>query len=162
LSGESTLSEFHALSLLGASTQQLEHSLKQIGSLPHIGSQRIRLVVDPTQVSRAVHLAQENQLPAIVVSVAGYPTGRPHSLIAASEARIAVQSGAEEFWVRSDSTITDIITYLSEFTTLREACSDPFDIGLIATAYADAQEGAQTVPQAASLARVQHIISAPC
>jgi len=155
------LSEFHALSLLGASTQQLEHSLKQIGSLPHIGSQRIRLVVDPTQVSRAVHLAQENQLPAIVVSVAGYPTGRHHSLIKASEARLAVQSGAEEIWVSIDSTVTDTNTHLSEFITIREACPDPIEIGLIAPADADAQEGVQAAAQAASLAAFQRIISAP-
>ena len=155
------MSEFHALSLLGASTQQLEHSLKQIGSLPHIGSQRIRLVVDPTQVSRAVHLAQENQLPAIVVSVAGYPTGRHHSLIKASEARLAVQSGAEEIWVSIDSTITDTNTHLSEFITIREACPDPIEIGLIAPADADAQEGVQAAAQAASLAAFQRIISAP-
>src|SRR5699024_12406531 len=96
-----------------------------------------------TQVSRAVHFAQENQVPAPVVSVARYPSGRPPSLIKASEARLAVQSGAEEIWVSIDSTITDTNTHLSEFITIREACPDPIEIGLIAPAGADAQEGVQ-------------------
>jgi len=63
--------------------------------------------------------------------------------------------------VSIDSTITDINTHLSEFITIREACPDPIDIGLIATADADAQEGVQAAAQAASLAAFQRIISAP-
>src|SRR5699024_11514537 len=64
--------EFHALSLLGVSVQQLTHSVKQLSALPHIGEQRIRLVVEPTQVTTAAHLVKEGELPAIIVSVAGY------------------------------------------------------------------------------------------
>src|SRR5699024_1784267 len=92
-----------------------------LGSLPHIGNQRVRLVVDPPQVTLVVQLLKESQLPVIVVSVAGYPTGRHHTLIKASEARLAVQSGAEEIWVSVDDTITDSNTHFSEFITIREA-----------------------------------------
>ena len=113
------MSDFHALSLLGASAQQVEKVVKELGSLPHIGNQRVRLVVDPPQVTLVVQLLKESQLPVIVVSVAGYPTGRHHTLIKASEARLAVQSGAEEIWVSVDDTITDSNTHLSEFITIR-------------------------------------------
>src|SRR5699024_1786555 len=112
-------------------------------------------------VSRAVHLAQENQLPAIVVSVAGYPTGLRHSLVNASEARLAVDSGAEEIWASIDSAVTDTNTHLGESITLCESCPYPIEIGLIAPADADAQEGVQAAAQAASLAAFQRIISAP-
>ena len=44
---------------------------------------------------------------AEVISVAGYPTGRHHTLIKASEARLAVQSGASEVWVSLDETVAD-------------------------------------------------------
>src|SRR5699024_11806521 len=45
--------------------------------------------------------------------------------------------------------------------TIREACPDPIEIGLIAPAGADAQEGVQAAAHAASLAAFQPIISAP-
>ncbi|WP_435868813.1 deoxyribose-phosphate aldolase [Corynebacterium stationis] len=108
-----------------------------------------------------VQLLKESQLPVIVVSVAGYPTGRHHTLIKASEARLAVQSGAEEIWVSVDDTITDSNTHLSEFITIREACPDPIELGLIAPADANAEPSAQSAVQAASLAAFQRIVSTP-
>nr|WP_279192749.1 deoxyribose-phosphate aldolase [Corynebacterium stationis] len=155
------MSDFHALSLLGASAQQVEKVVKELGSLPHIGNQRVRLVVDPPQVTLVVQLLKESQLPVIVVSVAGYPTGRHHTLIKASEARLAVQSGAEEIWVSVDDTITDSNTHLSEFITIREACPDPIELGLIVPADANAEPSAQSAVQAASLAAFQRIVSTP-
>ena len=150
--------EFHALSLLGVSVQQLTQSVKQLSALPHIGEQRIRLVVDPTQVTTAAHLVNEGELPAIIVSVAGYPTGRHHTLIKASEARLAVQSGAEEMWVSVDESIEDSNTHLSELITIREACPDPIELGLVVLGDDESPSGTQAAVQAASLAGFQRII----
>lgn len=162
------MTEFHALSLLGISAKQLKQSIAQLSSLPHIGQQRIRLVVDPTQVTAASQLVKDGELPAIVVSVAGYPTGRHHTLIKASEARLAVQSGAEEIWISVDDTITDSNAHLSELITIREACPDPVELGLLAlldddlladtTAKTPAHAAAHAAVQAAALAGFKRVI----
>ena len=68
---------------------------------------------------------------ADIISVAGYPTGRHHTLIKASEARLAIQSGASEVWVSLDETLTDANAVLSELIAIREACPDPARLGLI-------------------------------
>lgn len=126
------MSEFVALSMLGASADQLKKIVEQMGTLPHIGNQRFRVVVDPTQITLAAQLVKDAQLPVMIISVAGYPTGRHHTLIKASEARLAVQSGAEEIWVSVDNTIADSNTHLSELIAISEACPDPVQLGLIA------------------------------
>ena len=66
-----------------------------------------------------------------IISVAGYPTGRHHTLIKASEARLAIQSGASEVWVSLDETLTDANAVLSELIAIREACPEPARLGLI-------------------------------
>lgn len=66
-----------------------------------------------------------------VIAVAGYPTGRHHSLVKAAEARLAVQSGAAEVWVAVDALLGDATSVLSELVTLREACPLPVRLGLI-------------------------------
>lgn len=66
-----------------------------------------------------------------VIAVAGYPTGRHHSLVKAAEARLAVQSGAAEVWVAVDTLLGDATSLLSELVTLREACPLPVRLGLI-------------------------------
>lgn len=66
-----------------------------------------------------------------VIAVAGYPTGRHHSLVKAAEARLAVQSGAAEVWVAVDELLGDATSLLSELVTLREACPLPVRLGLI-------------------------------
>lgn len=66
-----------------------------------------------------------------VIAVAGYPTGRHHSLVKAAEARLAVQSGAAEVWVAVDALLGDATSLLSELVTLREACPLPVRLGLI-------------------------------
>lgn len=58
------------------------------------------LLVSPTHVLAAAQAPH-------VATVAGYPTGRHHSLIKASEARLAVQSGAAEVWVAVDALLGD-------------------------------------------------------
>ena len=69
--------------------------------------------------------------PAGITAVAGYPTGRHHTLIKASEARLAIQSGADEVWVSVDATLADVTPILSELVAIREACPDPARLGLI-------------------------------
>ncbi|MBK4142150.1 deoxyribose-phosphate aldolase [Corynebacterium macginleyi] len=84
------------------------------------------VVVSPHHVTVAA--AAE---PTGIIAVAGYPTGRHHSLIKASEARLAIQSGADEVWVSVDATLVDGSPILSELITIREACPEPARVGLI-------------------------------
>ena len=70
----------------------------------------------------------------VLISAAGYPTGRHHSLIKASEARLAVQSGAAEIWVYVDQSLAEHNAHLSEFITLREACPNPARLALVVPA----------------------------
>ncbi|MDK8669887.1 deoxyribose-phosphate aldolase [Corynebacterium sp. MSK195] len=84
------------------------------------------VVVSPHHVSIAAGAGATD-----IISVAGYPTGRHHTLIKASEARLAIQSGASEVWVSLDETVTDANAVLSELIAIREACPDPARLGLI-------------------------------
>ena len=105
------------------------------------------VVVSPHHVSLAAGAGA-----AEVISVAGYPTGRHHTLIKASEARLAIQSGASEVWVSLDETVADANTVLSELIAIREACPDPARLGLIVpeavgAEAADAADAAVTAAQ---------------
>ena len=84
------------------------------------------VLVSPHHVSLAAGAGA-----AEVISVAGYPTGRHHTLIKASEARLAIQSGASEMWVSLDETVADANAVLSELIAIREACPEPARLGLI-------------------------------
>ncbi|MDK8525058.1 deoxyribose-phosphate aldolase [Corynebacterium sp. MSK150] len=84
------------------------------------------VVVSPHHVSIAAGAGATD-----IISVAGYPTGRHHTLIKASEARLAIQSGASEVWVSLDETVSDANAVLSELIAIREACPDPARLGLI-------------------------------
>ena len=84
------------------------------------------VVVSPHHVSLAAGAGA-----ADIISVAGYPTGRHHTLIKASEARLAIQSGADEVWVSVDATLADATPILSELVAICEACPDPARVGLI-------------------------------
>ena len=84
------------------------------------------VLVSPHHVSLAAGAGT-----ADIISVAGYPTGRHHTLIKASEARLAIQSGASEVWVSLDETVSDANAVLSELIAIREACPDPARLGLI-------------------------------
>lgn len=84
------------------------------------------VLVSPHHVSLAAGAGA-----ADIISVAGYPTGRHHTLIKASEVRLAIQSGASEVWVSLDETLTDANAVLSELIAIREACPDPARLGLI-------------------------------
>ena len=93
---------------------------------------------------------------AEVISLAGYPTGRHHTLIKASEARLAIQSGASEVWVSLDETVADANAVLSELIAIREACPDPARLGLIVpeAVGADAADAAVTAAQQAGYQRL--------
>ena len=100
---------------------------------------------------------------AEVISVAGYPTGRHHTLIKASEARLAIQSGASEVWVSLDETVADANAVLSELIAIQEACPDPARLGLIVpeavgAEAADAAEVAAAAVTAAQQAGYQRLI----
>lgn len=112
------------------------------------------VLVSPHHVSLAAGAGT-----ADIISVAGYPTGRHHTLIKASEARLAIQSGASEVWVSLDETVTDANAVLSELIAIREACPDPARLGLIVpgavgTNAADAAAAAVTAAQQAGYQRL--------
>lgn len=113
------------------------------------------VVVSPHHVSIAAGAGA-----ADIISVAGYPTGRHHTLIKASEARLAIQSGASEVWVSLDETVTDANAVLSELIAIREACPDPARLGLIVpeVAGADAADAADAAVTAAQQAGYQRLI----
>lgn len=113
------------------------------------------VLVSPHHVSLAAGAGT-----ADIISVAGYPTGRHHTLIKASEARLAIQSGASEVWVSLDETVTDANAVLSELIAIREACPDPARLGLIVPGAvgADAADAAAAAVTAAQQAGYQRLI----
>ena len=113
------------------------------------------VVVSPHHVSLAAGAGA-----ADIISVAGYPTGRHHTLIKASEARLAIQSGASEVWVSLDETVTDANAVLSELIAIREACPDPARLGLLVpeAVGADAADAAAAAVTAAQQAGYQRLI----
>jgi len=113
------------------------------------------VVVSPHHVSLAAGAGA-----ADIISVAGYPTGRHHTLIKASEARLAIQSGASEVWVSLDETVADANAVLSELIAIREACPDPARLGLIVpeAVGADAADAADAAVMAAQQAGYQRLI----
>ncbi|WP_408936419.1 deoxyribose-phosphate aldolase [Corynebacterium tuberculostearicum] len=113
------------------------------------------VVVSPHHVSIAAGAGA-----ADIISVAGYPTGRHHTLIKASEARLAIQSGASEVWVSLDETVADANAVLSELIAIREACPDPARLGLLVpeAVGADAADAAAAAVTAAQQAGYQRLI----
>ena len=113
------------------------------------------VVVSPHHVSLAAGVGASD-----IISVAGYPTGRHHTLIKASEARLAIQSGASEVWVSLDETVADANAVLSELIAIREACPEPARLGLIVpeAVGADAADAAAAAVTAAQQAGYQRLI----
>src|SRR5699024_2451622 len=101
---------------------------------------------------------KDGELPLIIVSVAGYPAVRDQTLLAASEQRLAVQSGAAVYRVRVGEGLDDCHPHLSESITIREACPDPIELGLVVLGDDESPSGTQAAVQAASLAGFQRII----
>ncbi len=83
-------------------------------------------VVAPTYIAHAVNAGYER-----VIAVAGYPTGRHHTLVKAAEARLAIQTGAAEVWVCVDGKLTDPNSVLSDLVAIRDACPPPARLGLL-------------------------------
>ncbi|MDY3127274.1 MAG: hypothetical protein SOW59_03975, partial [Corynebacterium sp.] len=148
--------------LLGLSAAEVRERIQSLsGHQPEIQSTVV--VVDPIHVPL---VASSLDTSATVAAVAGYPTGRHHTLIKASESRLAFQSGAQEIWVSVDNTVTDSNAHLSDLVAVREACPEPVRLGLIlprqaatASHHAGVEEAFRAAAQAAALAGFDILIS---
>lgn len=67
------------------------------------------------------------------IAAVGYPTGRHHSLIKASEARLAVEFGATEIWLAVDEAGTDHNARLADVVAVRQAVPPPVLLHVIAS-----------------------------
>lgn len=83
------------------------------------------------------------------IAVAGFPTGRHHSLVKAAEARLAVEFGAEEVWLAVDETGEDDNALLADIVAVRQAVPPPVRLAVITgsegtarVAYAAGADGA--------------------
>lgn len=113
------------------------------------------LVTDPTRVTAACREVSDG---GFVVSWAGYPTGRHHSLVKAAEARLAVQMGAAEVWVCVDESLADTNSYLADLITVREACPAPVRLALyVSPALARAEAAAAAAVSAAEKAGFDYL-----
>lgn len=104
------------------------------------------VVVAPTDIARARSLGAPR-----IIALAGYPTGRHHTLIKAAEARLAIQEGADEVWVRVDTTRGDKNSWLADLVAMRDACPPPARLGVLLDARR-ADPAASTAAQLADAA----------
>lgn len=93
-----------------------------------------RAVSEPGLVLLSPHHLPQTGAVGHVAAVAGFPTGRHHSLVKATEARLAVHNGADEIWVAVDAALSDPSVLLADLVTVREACPDPVVLGAIVPA----------------------------
>lgn len=87
--------------------------------------------------------ADESSVLTIITAV-GFPTGRHHILVKASEARLAVSQGAHRVWACVDTSNTDANALLSDMISLREAVPAPAQLGVVVPDYSAA--GKQFAP----------------
>lgn len=111
------------------------------------------VVVAPTHIGAA-----EAGGATHIISVAGFPTGRHHGLIKASEARLAVQSGASEVWVSVDDAMDEVEEFLPDLVTIREACPEPVELGMFTPCPASGAQNAVRAAHAAELAGFDRVI----
>lgn len=111
------------------------------------------VVVAPTHIGAA-----EAAGAAHIISVAGFPTGRHHGLIKASEARLAVQSSASEVWVSVDDAMDTVNEFLPDLVTIREACPEPVVLGMFAPNPSASPDNARHAARAAELAGFDKVI----
>lgn len=78
--------------------------------------------------------ADESSVLTIITAV-GFPTGRHHILVKASEARLAVSQGAHRVWACVDTSNTDANALLSDMISLREAVPAPAQLGVVVPDY---------------------------
>lgn len=81
--------------------------------------------------------ADESSVLTIITAV-GFPTGRHHILVKASEARLAVSQGAHRVWACVDTSNTDANALLSDMISLREAVPAPAQLGVVVPDYSAA------------------------
>lgn len=74
-----------------------------------------------------------------IIAAVGFPTGRHHILVKASEARLAISQGAHRVWACVDTTTTDANAALSDLISLREAVPYPAHLGIVVPDYAGLQ-----------------------
>lgn len=103
-----------------------------------------------------LHLAQDAQIP--VLSTAGWPTGNHHPLVKASEARLAVQSGAHGVLAVLDQS-ADEAHYVSELAILIEAVPEPAGLWVV-LGEAIPEHNREIFAQRARLMGVRGVISA--
>lgn len=87
--------------------------------------------------------ADESSVLTIITAV-GFPTGRHHILVKASEARLAVSQGAHRVWACVDTSNADANALLSDMISLREAVPAPAQLGVVVPDYSAA--GKQSAP----------------
>lgn len=81
--------------------------------------------------------ADESSVLTIITAV-GFPTGRHHILVKASEARLAVSQGAHRVWACVDTSNPDANALLSDMISLREAVPAPAQLGVVVPDYSAA------------------------
>ena len=109
--------------------------------------------------------ADESSVLTIITAV-GFPTGRHHILVKASEARLAVSQGAHRVWACVDTSNTDANALLSDMISLREAVPAPAQLGVVVPDYSAAGKQFAPAPEqrfasAAGQRSEQQFASAP-
>lgn len=90
--------------------------------------------------------ADESSVLTIITAV-GFPTGRHHILVKASEARLAVSQGAHRVWACVDTSNADANALLSDMISLREAVPAPAQLGVVVPDYSAAGKQFAPVPE---------------
>lgn len=90
--------------------------------------------------------ADESSVLTIITAV-GFPTGRHHILVKASEARLAVSQGAHRVWACVDTSNPDANALLSDMISLREAVPAPARLGVVVPDYSAAGKQSASAPE---------------
>lgn len=103
--------------------------------------------------------ADESSVLTIITAV-GFPTGRHHILVKASEARLAVSQGAHRVWACVDTSNPDANALLSDMISLREAVPAPAQLGVVVPDYSAAGKQSASEPEQRSAPAGQQSASA--
>lgn len=103
--------------------------------------------------------ADESSVLTIITAV-GFPTGRHHILVKASEARLAVSQGAHRVWACVDTSNPDANALLSDMISLREAVPAPAQLGVVVPDYSAAGKQSASAPEQRSAPAGQQSASA--
>lgn len=83
----------------------------------------------------------------MIITAVGFPTGRHHILVKASEARLAVSQGAHRVWACVDTSNPDANALLSDMISLREAVPAPAQLGVVVPDYSAAGKQSASEPE---------------